>query len=41
MDKGYWDDLENYVREHTDADFTHGICPDCLEKSKSGIKTVA
>ena len=32
-DKGYWDDLENYVREHTDADFTHGICPECLRNA--------
>jgi len=31
-DKGYWEDLEHYIREHTDADFTHGICPECLEK---------
>ncbi len=30
-DKGYWEDLEHYIREHTDA-FTHGICPECLEK---------
>ena len=32
-DKGYWDDLENYIRDHTDADFTHGICPDCLRNA--------
>lgn len=32
-DKGYWDDLENYIREHTDADFTHGICPECLRNA--------
>jgi CheY-like chemotaxis protein len=31
-DKGYWKSLEAYIHEHTDADFTHGICPDCLEK---------
>jgi PAS domain S-box-containing protein len=31
-DKGYWEELEHYIRDHTDADFTHGICPECLEK---------
>lgn len=28
-DGGYWEEVENYVREHSRADFTHGICPDC------------
>jgi PAS domain S-box-containing protein len=32
-DKGYWDGLENYIRENSDADFTHGICPECLKKT--------
>ena len=31
-DKGYWKSLEAYIHEHTDAAFTHGICPKCLEK---------
>jgi len=31
-DKGYWKKVETYIREHTDATFTHGICPDCLKK---------
>lgn len=30
-DKGYWQLLETYIREHSEADFTHGICPDCAE----------
>ncbi len=33
-DKGYWSQVEAYVHEHTGADFTHGICPDCLTKQK-------
>jgi len=33
-DHGYWSQVETYVHEHTGADFTHGICPDCLEKQK-------
>ena len=28
-DKGYWIQIEEYVRSHSEADFTHGICPDC------------
>jgi DNA-binding response OmpR family regulator len=33
-DKGYWKQLEAYIREHSEADFTHGICPECLAKLK-------
>ncbi len=35
-DGGYWKSVEIYVREHSDADFTHGICPECLEKAIPG-----
>jgi len=31
-DQDYWQQIETYVAEHTQAEFTHGICPDCLEK---------
>ena len=31
-DKGYWQGLEAYIQEHTDAAFTHGICPECLKQ---------
>ncbi|RJR15269.1 MAG: PAS domain S-box protein [Nitrospiraceae bacterium] len=31
-DQGYWKKVETYIREHSDASFTHGICPDCLKK---------
>ncbi len=30
-DKGYWNEIETYVKEHSEADFTHGICPECLK----------
>lgn len=33
-DQGYWQQVEAYVHEHTGADFTHGICPECLEKQR-------
>jgi PAS domain S-box-containing protein len=31
-DKGYWDQLENYIKEHAGVRFTHGICPECVKK---------
>ena len=31
-DKGYWNQLEAYVMQHSDATFTHGICPDCIKR---------
>ena len=31
-DKGYWQVVEQYVSEHSEAEFTHGLCPDCLRK---------
>ncbi|MBN1578945.1 MAG: response regulator [Chitinispirillaceae bacterium] len=29
---GEWESIEKYVQEHTEADFSHGMCPDCLEE---------
>ena len=31
-DRGYWEQLEQYIASRTDASFTHGICPDCMKK---------
>jgi PAS domain S-box-containing protein len=31
-DKGFWEGVEAYVARHTEAKFTHGICPECREK---------
>ena len=31
-DKGYWNNLESYIKVHSDADFTHGLCPECAKK---------
>ena len=31
-DRGYWNQVEVYVRNHTEAEFSHGICPDCIGK---------
>mgnify|MGYP001269251710 CR=1 FL=1 len=31
-DDGIWNQIEKYVRDRSDADFTHSICPDCVSK---------
>lgn len=31
-DKGYWEQIEKYIRDHSEAEFSHGICPDCAKK---------
>lgn len=31
-DSGSWQQLEAYLRHHTEAEFSHGICPECVEK---------
>lgn len=31
-DKGYWNQIESYIHEHSDAVFSHGICQECAKK---------
>jgi PAS domain S-box-containing protein len=31
-DKGYWQQIEAYIRDHSEAQFSHGICPDCSRR---------
>ena len=31
-DKGYWNQIESYIRDHSEANFSHGICPECARK---------
>ncbi|MFQ6044003.1 MAG: hypothetical protein ACE5PV_24380, partial [Candidatus Poribacteria bacterium] len=31
-DKGYWHQVEVYIREHSEANFSHSICPECTKK---------
>lgn len=31
-DAGYWRQLESYVQKHSEASFSHGICPECAQK---------
>jgi two-component system CheB/CheR fusion protein len=37
-DQGRWNPVESYVRERTEADFSHGFCPECMKKLYPGIK---
>ena len=30
-DQGYWRQVEEYIREHTEAEFSHGLCPECVK----------
>ncbi len=38
-DQGYWNHVEAYIAQHTNADFTHGICPDCAKQFKGDPPT--
>ena len=31
-DKGYWNQIEIYIRSHSQAEFSHGLCPECMHK---------
>jgi PAS domain S-box-containing protein len=39
-DGGYWQQIEIYLREHTHAEFTHGLCPDCLDRYYEELETI-
>jgi PAS domain-containing protein len=36
-DQGYWNHVEEYIEEHSEAEFTHDICPSCAKKLYPGI----
>jgi PAS domain S-box-containing protein len=36
-DKGAWEHIEVYIRNHSEADFSHGICPECLNRLYPGL----
>ena len=36
-DHGYWQQVEAYITEHSEAIFTHGICPECFTEAKSEL----
>jgi C4-dicarboxylate-specific signal transduction histidine kinase len=31
-DKGYWNQIEEYIRDHSEAEFSHSCCPDCARR---------
>ena len=31
-DRGYWNQIEAYIRDHSEAEFSHGICPECSRR---------
>lgn len=33
-DDNYWQQLETYLSEHSEAEFSHGVCPDCFENAR-------
>ena len=37
-DSGYWNQIEKYIQDHSEAKFSHGICPDCAKKLYPGYK---
>lgn len=36
-DRGYWTQIESYIRDHSEAEFSHGLCPDCGEGLYPGM----
>jgi len=37
-DRGYWNELEKYITDHSDAEFSHAICPGCLSRYYPDVK---
>jgi two-component system cell cycle sensor histidine kinase/response regulator CckA len=38
-DGGYWQQVETYIRLHSEATFTHSICPECLKRYKADLES--
>lgn len=36
-DQGYWNQIEAYIRDHSEVEFSHGICPGCAKKMYAEI----
>jgi DNA-binding response OmpR family regulator len=36
--RGYWSQIEAYVSRHSEAIFSHGICPECLKRHTTGLR---
>jgi DNA-binding response OmpR family regulator len=40
-EEGFWDQLETYFSKHTDALFTHGLCPSCSDKYREELEAIS
>lgn len=40
-DQGYWSQIEAYIRDHSEIDFSHGLCPDCAKDLYDDLKQKA
>ncbi len=38
-DKGYWQQVEQYIKKHSEAEFSHGLCPECAARLYPDLKT--
>lgn len=36
-DQGYWQQIEAYIRDHSEAEFSHSVCPECARKLYPGV----
>lgn len=39
-DKGCWNQIEAYIRDHSEADFTHGLCPACVKNMLEEVRKI-
>jgi len=37
-DEDYWEQMESYIAQHSDAQFSHGICPGCMERAMQDME---
>jgi hypothetical protein len=37
-DKGYWEQVEVYINKHSEADFSHSVCPKCMQENYPNFK---
>jgi hypothetical protein len=40
-EKGDWKQIESYISEHSETEFSHGICPDCLKYAEKEVKDLS
>ncbi len=40
-DEGYWNQIEAYIQKHSEAEFSHSICPDCAKKLYPNVQIIS